>query len=59
MAWVFASLNQPDRTFEWLDKSCSEHEPGLFYAIRHPILDRFLPDSRYTAILKRMGLPPE
>jgi serine/threonine-protein kinase len=55
---IFASLGQRDRTFAWLERSYAAHEPGLVYVIRHPLLDRFLPDPRYTAILGKLGLTP-
>jgi serine/threonine-protein kinase len=53
---IYATLNQRDRTFLWLEKCYSAHQPELIYIIRHPLLDRFLPDPRYSTILKNMGL---
>jgi serine/threonine-protein kinase len=53
---IYSSLGDRDRTFEWLRRCCASRNPELLYAIRHPVLDRFLPDQRHTAILKEMGL---
>jgi serine/threonine protein kinase/tetratricopeptide (TPR) repeat protein len=53
---MYATLHQPDRTFEWLERCCASRDPELLYIIRHPSLHRFLPDPRYSAILRTMGL---
>jgi len=57
IATIYAGLDDPDRTFEWLEKAYQERSPGLTLLKVEPMLDNIRSDPRYTDLLRRMGLP--
>ena len=57
IAYSFAALGDKEQTFRWLDTGLAERSRGMRIIKVHPALDPFRSDSRYRAILQRMGLP--
>jgi tetratricopeptide (TPR) repeat protein len=58
IAWVYASLGDADRAFEWIDTAVEDRE-SMLLGIKHaPII--FAPlrkDPRYDALVRRIGFP--
>jgi len=56
IALVYASLKDNDKAFEWLEKAYEERSFDLTSIKTEPVLDSLRSDSRFTALLKKMGL---
>ena len=56
VACVYAGLGDLDRTFDWLDKDLQARSGMLEYAVSNSLFDSIRADSRYTALLRGMGL---
>jgi TolB-like protein len=57
-AETFAFFGQTDKSFEWLERARSQHDPGLIWTRRDPLLTSITGDPRFGALLKRLGMPP-
>ncbi len=57
MALVYAALGEPDKAFEWLEKSCDRHEESLCSLKVDPKFDNIRSDPRFKKILKRINFP--
>jgi TolB-like protein len=57
VAQVYAFRGETDRAFEWLDKAYAQHDGGMFLCSVDPLLENLRGDSRYKALLKKMGFP--
>jgi DNA-binding winged helix-turn-helix (wHTH) protein/TolB-like protein/Flp pilus assembly protein TadD len=58
MAIIYASLNDRDRAFEWLDKAVEKRFPALIYLKVNPIWDNLHSDPRFTPLLRKIGIEP-
>ncbi len=58
IARIHAALGEKDQTFEWLQKACDERDPQVIWLKVDPTLDSLRADSRFTQMLKNIGLPP-
>jgi serine/threonine protein kinase/tetratricopeptide (TPR) repeat protein len=56
VAYVYAGLGDNDKAFEWLEKGYDEQNEQLGYLKIDHIWDSLRSDSRYTAMLKKIGL---
>ncbi len=56
IAWVYAGLGDKDRVFQWLDKAYADRSNWLNSVKIDPIFVSVRTDSRFTALLKKMGL---
>jgi hypothetical protein len=56
IAVLHADLGDVDAAFKWLDLALEEHSGGLIVLRAHPRLDSIRSDSRYLALVKRLGL---
>ena len=56
MAVIFYGLGDLDQTFAWLEKGCEERDPHMTFLARDPKWDRVRGDTRFIAILQRVGL---
>lgn len=56
VALVYAGLEEDDRAFEWLEKSYCEHNCWLGFLMIEPRFQRLRSDSRFEALLKKVGL---
>ncbi len=57
-AQLCTALPERDLAFELLNKLCDERFPLLIYLKGYPVFDNLRSDSRYEALLRRVGLPP-
>ena len=57
LAQVFAMRNDADKTFEWLDRAWSYHDPAVHYLAHDPFIGRFKDDPRFIAYSRKVGLP--
>ena len=60
MTWVAlatAPTGDRNKTFDYLEKALASQEIELVLCIRYPSLDPLRSDPRYTALVRRLGLP--
>jgi serine/threonine protein kinase/tetratricopeptide (TPR) repeat protein len=56
LAALHASLGDVDEAFRWLDTAVEERATGLIFLRVHPRIDSIRSDSRYPALLRKVGL---
>jgi hypothetical protein len=56
VSWIYATLDQPERAFQWLDKACSDHDCTLAFGVRVPIYDRISSDPRFQDVVRCLHL---
>jgi adenylate cyclase len=56
VAIYYISLGEIDQAFEWLNRALDEHDPWIVYITDFPEFDPLRSDSRFTALLKKIGL---
>jgi serine/threonine protein kinase/tetratricopeptide (TPR) repeat protein len=56
IARVYAGLSEEGPALEWLEKSYEEHEPYIIRLNVDPAFDGLRSDSRFKALLKKIGL---
>jgi adenylate cyclase len=57
IAQVLAILNEKDEAFAWLEVTYQNRGGALISLKTNPFFDKLRPDPRFTAFLKRIGLP--
>jgi TolB-like protein len=57
MAFTYASLGNNDRAFAWLDKAVEQRNWMIIYLKRDFVWDPLRSDPRFSALLRRVGLP--
>jgi tetratricopeptide (TPR) repeat protein len=58
IAVIYAGLGEKDRVFDWLEKAYEQREGWLgWYFLLDPEFDFLRADSRYSDLLRRLGLP--
>jgi TolB-like protein/tetratricopeptide (TPR) repeat protein len=57
MAVVYAGLDDRERVFEWLDRAYLERSTWLVHVAWDDRFTHYHSDTRFPALLKRMGLP--
>jgi TolB-like protein/Tfp pilus assembly protein PilF len=57
-ALVYAGLEDKDQAFTWLDKAYTERFNRLAYLKLEALWDPLRSDSRFTDLLRRIGIPP-
>ena len=55
-AYVYASLGDLDRSFEWLEKAYDERSGNLMFARVFPIGKDIDQDPRFSDLMRRIGL---
>ena len=58
IATIYAVLENKDKAFEWLDKSCDEFSPRIIYIQCFPEFEPIRDDQRYIELLKKLGIKP-
>ena len=58
VAEVYAWRGEPDKAFEWLERSYEQHDGGLSAIKTDPLLKSLWTDARFAAMVKKLGLPP-
>ena len=56
VALVYAVMGAKDQAFEWLEKAYQERSAWLVFIGIEPGLDPLRSDSRFTELLRRIGL---
>jgi hypothetical protein len=49
--------NDPNATFEWLDRAWSTRDPGIVHLLYDPFISRYKDDPRFAAFCRKVGLP--
>jgi len=57
IAEVYAVRGEKDKAFEWLQIALDNHDTGMLSLLVDPLLRGLRGDSRYKAILEKVGLP--
>jgi serine/threonine protein kinase len=57
IAAVHARLGEKDAAFEWLEKSFQSRDTFLPELKVHPLFENLRGDSRFDALVKRIGIP--
>jgi TolB-like protein len=57
MAFTYSSLGDKDRAFAWLDKAVEQRNWMIIYLKRDDVWNPLRSDPRFTALLRRVGLP--
>jgi serine/threonine protein kinase/Tfp pilus assembly protein PilF len=52
-----ARLGEKDKAFKWLERAIEERVGLLVYLKVHPMFDELRKDSRFNAIVRRIGIP--
>jgi hypothetical protein len=58
VAEVYARRGETNKAFEWLQISLDNHDTGLLSLLIDPLMHSLRRDSRYNALLEKIGLPP-
>jgi TolB-like protein/DNA-binding winged helix-turn-helix (wHTH) protein/Flp pilus assembly protein TadD len=58
IARVYAGLGEKDQVFAWLEKDFEQRSGGLPLITSHYSYEHLKSDSRYTDLVRRMGLQP-
>ncbi|HSG82006.1 MAG TPA: tetratricopeptide repeat protein, partial [Gemmatimonadota bacterium] len=56
VGYVWTSLGESDRAFEWLNRAIDEDSWFIFHLKVHPALDPLRSDPRFDQLLQRLGL---
>jgi TolB-like protein/Flp pilus assembly protein TadD len=57
VAIVYASRNEGDKVFEWLERAYNAHDPRVINTAWEELLKPFRPDPRFAAFCQKVGLP--
>jgi len=57
IAETYALRRDPDAVFQWLDRAWKQHEPGVSYLLKDPLILRYREDPRFAAFCHKVGLP--
>jgi tetratricopeptide (TPR) repeat protein len=57
VALIYVGLGQIDQAFEWLDEAFRARSDQLIYLNVDPRLDSIRSDSRFTELVRRVGIP--
>jgi len=60
IATVYGLRKEPDKTFEWLERAYTEHDPGLTQLLGTPFLLNYRDDPRFAALCQKLKVqvPP-
>jgi hypothetical protein len=58
VAMVYASLDENDKAFAYLEEAYEERNPNLIELNTEPAFDRLRRDRRYGELVHRIGLVP-
>ena len=57
VAATYAMRNDPDKTFEWLERAWSYRDPAIHNLPYDPFIGRYKHDPRFAAYCQKVGLP--
>jgi serine/threonine-protein kinase len=58
IALIHTGLGDNDQAFHWLEKAYQEHDGSIIHLKADPRLDGLHSDSRFTELVRRLGLQP-
>jgi tetratricopeptide (TPR) repeat protein len=58
IALIHSGLGDNDQAFHWLEKAYQEHDGSIIHLKADPRLDGLHSDSRFTELVRRLGLQP-
>ena len=58
VAETYAFFGETDKSFEWLERARTLHDPGIIWSRRDPFLASIAGDPRCRALLQQAGMPP-
>ena len=58
IALIHAGLGENDQALHWLEKACQEHDGAIIHLKADPRLHCLHSDSRFTEVVRRLGLQP-
>ena len=58
VAETYGYFGESDKAFAWLDRTLTQHDPGVIWLRRDALLTPLEADPRYAPLLKRAGMPP-
>jgi TolB-like protein/cytochrome c-type biogenesis protein CcmH/NrfG len=58
VAETYGFFGETDKAFEWLDRTVTQHDPGIIWLRRDALLTSLEANPRYPALLKRIHVPP-
>jgi TolB-like protein len=56
-AMIFAEMQKPDLTFEWLEKAYQNHEMEMIWLKQEPSFRPFHEDPRFQELVEKVGFP--
>ena len=59
IAEVYAWRGERDKAFNWLERAYAQHDGTLVQIRFDPLLAKLRADPRFSAMLTKMGLPPQ
>ena len=57
VAETYAFFGETEKSFEWLERARTLHDPGILWIRRDPLLASIVADPRYSALLQQMAMP--
>ncbi len=57
LALIYVGLGENDQAFEWLGRAFRDHSDQMIYLKVDPRLDSVRSDSRFTDLVRRVGIP--
>jgi serine/threonine-protein kinase len=58
VAELYALRKEPDKMFEWLDRSLQVHDSGLTQLVTMPLVDAYKSDPRFIALCRKLKIDP-
>jgi tetratricopeptide (TPR) repeat protein len=58
LAVIYSAIGDTDHALEWLEKAYEERSPSLSVLELSPAFAGLRSDSRFTDLVRRVGLPP-
>jgi TolB-like protein/Flp pilus assembly protein TadD len=59
IAYAYASCDDADKAFEWLDKAVTYQDPGLSEIVTENLFDKIHSDPRWLPFLRKIGKAPD
>ena len=57
IAIAYGYRGEPDKVFEWLERSYAQREPRLVVGLGHMLLKPYRNDPRFVALAQKIGVP--
>jgi TolB-like protein len=57
IASIYGALDEQDQAFAWLQRAYDERDPQITYLLLDPFIDPLRSDTRFNALVRKVGLP--